>query len=188
MVFSVSFSFRDDKIDRCHARILNALLAFYGRLCARMPAFAADTLVPYIQGAHNISQLMSLKGLLQKEISIEIESRFETLLQEINTAKEAAQKNSSQEFQKKLRKRQAISLEDREKLYQMTPADDFRKMKIIPTKEDILSDEEPFLRPNLVEGKYPSALTYLDVQFRLLQEDFLVLLRESVKKYFLINA
>lgn len=175
-------------MDRCQIRILNALSAFYGRLCARMPSFAADTLLPYIQGAYNISQLMSLKGLLQKEKSMEIESRFETLIQEINLTKENAQKNSTQEFQRKLRKRQEISLEDREKLYQMTPADDFRKIKIIPSKEDILSDEEPFLRPNLIQGKYPSASTYLDVQFRLLREDFLVLLRESVKKYFLANS
>lgn len=153
-----------------------------------MPAFAADKLLPYIQGAHNISELLTLKGILPIEKSTEIESRFETLIQDINTTKESARKNSSEEFQRKLRKRQEITLEDREKLYQMIPVDNFLEINIIPTKQDILSDEEPFLRPNLIKGKYPSALTYLDVQFRLLREDFLAILRESVKKYFLLNA
>lgn len=180
--------FRDDNVDRCPARILNALSAFYGRLCARMPTFAADKLLPYIQASRNISELLSLKGTLQKEKSIKIESRFENLLKEINITKETTRKNSTEEFQKKIRKRQEISIEDREKLYQMTPVDDFREMKIVPSKEEILSDEEPFLRPNLIRGKYPSALTYLDVQFRLLREDFLAPLRESVKKYFSMNA
>ncbi|XP_037052517.1 NFX1-type zinc finger-containing protein 1-like isoform X2 [Bradysia coprophila] len=178
----------DITVDRSHTRILNALSAFYGRLCARMPAFAADKLLPYIQGAHNISELLSLKGLIEKEKSIEIESRFDALIQEIELTKEAARQNSTAEFQTKMRKRQQITPEDRDKLYQITPDDDFRNMSIIPSKEEILSDEEPFLRPNLIDGKYPSALTYLDVQFRLLREDFLAVLRESVKKYFLMNA
>lgn len=153
-----------------------------------MPSFAADKLLPYIQGAQNITELLILKGILTKENSTEIQFRFETMIRDINMAKEAGRKNSTKEFQKKLRQRQQITLEDREKLYQMTPPDNFCEMKIVPSKEEILSDEEPFLRPNLIKGKYPSTLVYLDVQFRLLREDFLAVLRESVKKYFLMNA
>ncbi len=180
--------FRDDNVDRCPTRILDALSAFYGRLCTRMTAFAADKLLPYIQGALNITELLCLKGVLIKDKSSEIQLRFENLIQEINLAKKSAQNSSTEEFRKKVKKRQEISIEDRDKLYQMTPIDDFRQMKIIPSKGEIISDEEPFLRPNLIVGKYPSALTYLDVQFRLLREDFLAPLRESVKKYFLMNS
>lgn len=153
-----------------------------------MPAFAADKLLPFIQVAHDVSELLSFRGILPKDKSTEIETRFETLIQDINATKEAARNNSTSNFQKKFRKRQEITPEDREKLYQMVPVDNFRKMEIIPAKEEILSDEEPFLRPNLITGRYPSALTYLDVQFRLLREDFLAPLRESVQKYFLVNA
>lgn len=180
--------FRDATVDRCSTRILNALSGFYGRLCDRMPAFAADKLLPYIQAAHNVSELLSFKGILKKEESLEIVSRFEKMIQEINLTKDVAQQNSSGEFQKKLRKRQEITTEERDKLYQITPVDNFREIKIIPSKEEILSGEEPFLRPNLIKGKYPSTLTYLDVQFRLLREDFLAPLRESVKEYFLMNT
>lgn len=179
-IFYVS---REATVDRCIPRILNALSAFYGRLCARMPIFAADKLFPYIQGACNICELLSLKGMLKEQKSIEIVSRFQLLIQDINTIKEAAHTNSSKEYQKKLRRRQEITPEDREKLYQITPVDNFCETQIIPSKEELMSEEEPFLRPNLIYGKYPSTLTYLDVQFRLLKEDFLAPLRESVKEY-----
>lgn len=153
-----------------------------------MPVFAADKLIPYIQAARNISELLSLKGVLPRESAAKLESRFDNMTEDIIAAKEALRQNSTEEFQKKIRKRQVITMEDREKLYQMTPVEDFRTIKIIPSKEEILSDEEPFLRPNLIQGRYPSASTYLDVQFRLLREDFLASLRESVQKYFLMNA
>lgn len=166
---------------------MNALSAFYGRLCARMPAFAADKLLPYVQGAHNINEYLSFKGILPKERATEIGSRLETLIQEINTLKEAVQTKPNEDNRKKFVKRQEMTQEDREKLYQIIPEINFIDMAIIPTKEEIMSEEEPFLRPNLIYGKYPSTITYLDVQFRLLREDFLAPLRESVKEY-LINA
>ncbi|KAG4066118.1 hypothetical protein HA402_010320 [Bradysia odoriphaga] len=121
-------------------------------------------------------------------MAIEIESRFDKMMNDITLAKETARNNSTAEFRKKIKKRQLITMEDREKLYQMVPVDDVRTMKVIPSKDEILSDEEPFLRPNLINGPYPSSLTYLDVQFRLLREDFLAPLRDSVKEYFLMNA
>lgn len=153
-----------------------------------MPVFAGDKLVPYIQAALNVSELLSFKRVLPNESAAEIESRLKNMIEDIYTAKEKLKENSTEEFQKKIRKRQVITTEDREKLYRMTPVEDFRTIKIIPSKDEILSDEEPFLRPNLINGNYPSALTYLDVQYRLLREDFLAPLRESVKKYFLMNA
>lgn len=134
-----------------------------------------------------MSELMVLKGSLTKEEFCNINGRFEKLEQEITLAHEMARENSTEEFRKKIRHRQRITLEDREKLYQMTPADKFTEMEIVPLKEDILTDEEPFLRPNLIVGKYPSALTYLDVQFRLLREDFLAPLRGAVKTYFMLK-
>lgn len=153
-----------------------------------MPAFAADKLLPYVQGAHNITELLSLKGVLTKVQFNEIDSRLANLEQDIRSTIEMARKNPADELRKKVRKRYELTSEDREKLYQMTPPDKFNETEIIPSKEEILSDEEPFVRPNLIVGKYPSALTYLDVQFRLVREDFLAPLRESVKQYSLMNA
>ena len=60
------------------------------------------------------------------------------------------------------------------------PPDDFRSLSVVPTQEDILTAERPFLRRNKVDGSYNNAEHYLDVQFRLLREDFVRPLREGI--------
>ena len=60
------------------------------------------------------------------------------------------------------------------------PPDDFRELSVIPTQKDILTAERPFLRRNKIDGSYHDAEHYLDVQFRLLREDFVRPLREGI--------
>ncbi|XP_013414130.1 NFX1-type zinc finger-containing protein 1-like [Lingula anatina] len=67
-----------------------------------------------------------------------------------------------------------------------TPPDDFRECSIFPSREDLITDEQPFLRANIVKGKYSSVDHYLDVQFRLLREDFIAPLRNGIREY-LVN-
>ena len=57
-------------------------------------------------------------------------------------------------------------------------------MNIVPKLTDILSTDQTnqYLRKNLINGAYQSVNHYLDVQFRLLREDFLCPLREGVQK------
>ena len=64
----------------------------------------------------------------------------------------------------------------------VNPPDDFRELSVIPTQEDILTGERPFLRRNKIDGSYHDAEHYLDVQFRLLREDFVRPLREGIAK------
>ena len=64
-----------------------------------------------------------------------------------------------------------------------SPTNDFTDMNIIPNLKDILSDQTPFLRKNITNGAYKSVDHYLDVQFRLLREDYLNPLREGVYKF-----
>lgn len=60
----------------------------------------------------------------------------------------------------------------------------FRQISIYPDSFDILSDHEPFIRKNIVEGKYVGGIDhYLDVQFRLLREDFVRPLRNGINEY-----
>ena len=65
----------------------------------------------------------------------------------------------------------------------MEPPNDFTEMNIEPKLVDILSDQEPFLRENISNGAYRNVHHYLDVQFRLLREDYLRPLREGVSKF-----
>ena len=60
---------------------------------------------------------------------------------------------------------------------------DFRQMTVMPTWEDVCVDTEPFLRPSIIRGSYPDVGAYLDIQFRLLREDFFQPLRQSLLAY-----
>ncbi|KAM4842523.1 NFX1-type zinc finger-containing protein 1 [Thomomys bottae] len=56
----------------------------------------------------------------------------------------------------------------------------YRTMPIYPTYNEVHLDERPFLRPNIISGKYESTTVYLDTHFRLLREDFVRPLREGI--------
>ena len=73
--------------------------------------------------------------------------------------------------------------QDEEMVALLRPPDNFRRLSVIPGHNDLCSGVEPFLRPNLVAGRYPDVETYLDVQFRLLREDFFRPLREGLQEY-----
>ncbi len=60
------------------------------------------------------------------------------------------------------------------------PPDDFRGIEIVPTSEELAKNEQPFLRSNIEEGAFKDLDHYLDVQFRLLREDFVGPLREGI--------
>ncbi|XP_053570366.1 NFX1-type zinc finger-containing protein 1 isoform X2 [Bombina bombina] len=59
---------------------------------------------------------------------------------------------------------------------------DFRSMSIYPTDKDIYLDQNPLMRPNIVNGSYPDAKSYLDTHFRLLREDFIRPLRGGISQ------
>ncbi|XP_050443204.1 NFX1-type zinc finger-containing protein 1-like [Adelges cooleyi] len=62
------------------------------------------------------------------------------------------------------------------------PPENFRELTVYPSPID-LEDENPFLRPNILKGVYQDVEHYLDVQFRLLREDFIGPLREGIQFY-----
>jgi len=64
------------------------------------------------------------------------------------------------------------------------PPDDFKEISIYPGEKEICSEEKPFLRRNKTEKteKYEDLNDYLDVQFRLLREDFVSPLREGIRE------
>nr|XP_026689972.1 NFX1-type zinc finger-containing protein 1-like isoform X1 [Ciona intestinalis] len=63
------------------------------------------------------------------------------------------------------------------------PPDNFRSISVFPTLEDIIMTSRPFLRKNQIDSAYNSVDDYLDVQFRLLREDFIRPLREGIQSY-----
>ncbi|XP_029441717.1 NFX1-type zinc finger-containing protein 1-like [Rhinatrema bivittatum] len=62
--------------------------------------------------------------------------------------------------------------------------DDIKKISVFPTTQDIFLDPRRTLRPNLRSGSFENALSYLDIHFRLLREDFIKPLREGISACF----
>ena len=60
------------------------------------------------------------------------------------------------------------------------PPEDYRRLSVTPTVDDITSGNEPYLRPIKSQGKYTDGKEYLDIQFRLLKEDLVGPLREGI--------
>lgn len=60
---------------------------------------------------------------------------------------------------------------------------DFRKIGIYPNASDISGDDVSLVRKNIVDGKYESIDHYLDIQFRLLREDFVRPLRNAINQF-----
>ena len=64
----------------------------------------------------------------------------------------------------------------------VAPPDNFRDLAVIPTRADINTDQKPYLRKNRTTDRYDDAEHYLDVQFRLLKEDFVRPLRDGIQQ------
>lgn len=85
-----------------------------------------------------------------------------------------------------------------EQVFQMTPTEatdfsddleppnDFTTIAVLPQNDDLKCgpNYKPFLRPNLVQGRYQSWDHYLDIQFRLLREDFIAPLRDGIQSHY----
>ncbi|GFU24715.1 NFX1-type zinc finger-containing protein 1 [Nephila pilipes] len=74
----------------------------------------------------------------------------------------------------------------KEKLHLQEPPENYRSIPVLPTVDDIRSACS-FLRPNLVKGQYQNAEHYLDVQFRLLREDYVKPLRDGIAEYLILK-
>ena len=75
--------------------------------------------------------------------------------------------------------RLAMSGHDQES--QLKPPQNFRELSVIPSAADLLCSR-PFLRKNITDRRFNDLDHYLDVQFRLLREDFVMPLRDGIKQ------
>ncbi|KAK3589654.1 hypothetical protein CHS0354_015152 [Potamilus streckersoni] len=80
-------------------------------------------------------------------------------------------------------KRRDKKTDDTDNAENREPPEDFREINVFPKTEDIIRNEDPFLRKNRPVGGYDSLDHYLDVQFRLLREDFIAPLRDGIFDY-----
>lgn len=114
--------------------------------------------IPLIEGNHSV------------HISGEIKEKIEALFNVVEKTVEESEKKHKQN-------------EIPENSVELEPPDDFRDISVYPTIKEITMPESPFLRPNVIHGPYQNVNHYLDIQFRLLREDFVSPLRKGICKY-----
>ncbi|KAK3091690.1 hypothetical protein FSP39_021898 [Pinctada imbricata] len=100
-------------------------------------------------------------------------------IQEVKSMKEAIQ-----EKREEIKESRSRTTAVKEKYSgESQPPDDFRLLPILPAIKDLQFFERPFLRANKIDGGYDNLNHYLDVQFRLLREDYVRPLREGIADY-----
>ena len=140
----------------CQRRLIQNLIKVFTRYLRHLPSSYAD--LPYPQLKQFLDQSsIDEKDDLQRDLEAFKQTRDDLIIAE-------RQKHGTRYIDKAGQK----------------PPNDFRDIPICPTNKEITSHERPFLRKNILKGRYEDAEHYLDVQFRLLREDFLEPLREGI--------
>ena len=146
----------NDQISR--QRFIEHLIEIFMKYLTHLPSSYAD--LPYTQ----------LKVALDQS-SVQNKEELQTRLDEFKQARNDVIRAERQRHGKRFVNRAGEK-----------PPNDFRDMPICPETKEITTQERPFLRKNISKGRYDNAEHYLDVQFRLLREDFLEPLREGIRE------
>ncbi|XP_063601578.1 NFX1-type zinc finger-containing protein 1-like [Penaeus indicus] len=118
---------------------------------------------------------ISALGILQDQgfVEAEVKEKYEELQKMLSEAREKWTHKKSQ----------ASTHKGKYMMDDMEPPDDFRELPVHPVAYDLSKQQRPFLRRNIVEGKYKDGQHYLDIQFRLLREDFVRPLRNGINDF-----
>ncbi|XP_077302079.1 NFX1-type zinc finger-containing protein 1-like [Arctopsyche grandis] len=76
-----------------------------------------------------------------------------------------------------------VKTKNKKKNINKEPPNNFRELSIKPVVEEITSKKAVFLRKNIVDGEYYSVDHYLDIQFRLLKEDYMRTVRTAIQSF-----
>ena len=146
----------NDQVSR--QRFIEHLIEIFVKYLTHLPSSYAD--LPYAQ----------LKAALDQS-SVDKKEELQAKLDEFKEARNDVIRGKRQRHGKRFVNRAGEK-----------PPNDFRDIAICPETKEITTQERPFLRKNISKGRYDNAEHYLDVQFRLLREDFLEPLREGIRE------
>ncbi|XP_065332254.1 NFX1-type zinc finger-containing protein 1-like isoform X1 [Cloeon dipterum] len=160
----------DDRSNDEFKDLAHNLILFFETVSQKL-AYALADAVPAMKSAYaTILMQNQTKSLdLDKDGSL---ARLEEVINEVKmkTEEEALPKKSRSEMWK----------ERKIKEHEFAAPDNFREIQIYPKPDEILTEEKPFLRVNLIDRAYTDVEHYLDTQFRLTREDFVRPLREGI--------
>ena len=146
---------------RCVITILNSIL--------RMNPSRLSDLKKVID---NVEIVIMLR-IQNKDLEHEFMEKIVKIIQDIQL----------QEQQKKNIKQSKVNLNNADLCESHEPPENIKIISILPTLDEINSKQRPYLRKNIVNGAYKNVDHYLDIQFRLLREDFLKPLRDGITEF-----
>uniref|UniRef100_A0A0P4VWJ6 RZ-type domain-containing protein n=1 Tax=Scylla olivacea TaxID=85551 RepID=A0A0P4VWJ6_SCYOL len=140
--------------------------------CNGMINTAIHRLINLVDSCHSILTALQVEGHVEEYLL----NKYKALLDRLNEATKKWQQEKDMN-KRDIRQRREAEMDNLE------PPDDFREISVLPTPLDIIDTKRPFLRRNVVKGHYTDGQHYLDVQFRLLREDFVRPLREGINQF-----
>ena len=146
--------------------VLNSICDMLKYLLDRIPAASSDNVTPVL------AQLKALHATIHKGSNADAFGKYIAELEEQQT-------NVVRQIQGGFMVKQVARHNDED---DAEPPDNFRQIPVTPTGHDLRGDIEPFLRKNRISGSYRDVDQYLDIQFRLLREDYLMPLRQGIKE------
>ncbi|XP_072385751.1 NFX1-type zinc finger-containing protein 1-like isoform X2 [Diabrotica undecimpunctata] len=126
----------------------------------------------------NTSKTSLLQFAIESDFSQQVTSFVNGLAIQVDSILEVIEKK-----EKELEAKKSVKKDPNFNLTLQEPPDDFREISVYPSTVEITTEKSPFLRPNIVKGPYPDINTYLDIQYRLLREDFVLPLRKGICRY-----
>ena len=138
---------------------LRDLIKLFSTYLHRLPSSFADVPIEEMENALGSAVLVS-------DVKGDVLDQLAKLKEERNQAiKEHREKTKSS-------RRRHVS--------QGPPPEDFREIPICPSVKEVTTDQQPYLRKHIKQGRFDDPEHYLDVQFRLLREDFVHPLRKGI--------
>jgi hypothetical protein len=162
------------EVDKSPEKFLEHVLQFTQFMLKRMPQISIDFLSGVIAGALGCATAREFHTL---------QNKFQALIEDVKLVRANEEEKLALRNKFKNQMRNGLTDQEQEELHKMQPPENFRDMQVIPTVQELLSKEEVFLRPNKKQGAYIDGNHYLDVQFRLLREDFVQPLKKGVQDF-----
>ncbi|XP_070575224.1 NFX1-type zinc finger-containing protein 1-like isoform X1 [Ptychodera flava] len=167
---SIMVAIQRDKFDGESEATLRLLVAITKNIFRRMPGKFKDLASTLNLIIEIVRMLEKTKINIDEDIKEEVQRLEEDINAELKNIREGVFQSSSH-----------AKFTGQKKMWvKRRPTEDFREIPIFPRQQDVVTDSRPFIRPNKPKGSFEDVNDYLDIQFRLLREDFIAPLRDGV--------
>lgn len=168
-------------VDQSRLRWFRNLYKIFHFIATKMKFTAMDFLGKLIPSALGTLAYLSTDDSNPEEIR-KLLGDFQQLKKIMDDIKKEIEKKS-RETEPKRRMKYDLTADEELQLHELKPPDDYKEISIIPSITELKSVEQTFLRTNKTSGAYIDANHYLDVQFRLLREDFVRPLKIGIQDF-----